>query len=29
MEKIKYVKPEIREVWDEDIGSLGVYLLEM
>ena len=29
MEKINYVKPEIKEVWDEDIGSLGVYLLEM
>jgi hypothetical protein len=29
MEKIKYVKPEIKEVWDEDIGALGVYLLEM
>ena len=29
MEKISYVKPEIKEVWDEDIGSLGVYLLEM
>jgi hypothetical protein len=29
MEKINYSKPEIKEVWDEDIGSLGVYLLEM
>jgi hypothetical protein len=29
MEKISYIKPEIKEVWDEDIGQLGVYLLEM
>lgn len=29
MEKIKYVKPEIKEVWNEDVGSIGVYLLEM
>jgi hypothetical protein len=29
MAKIEYVKPEIKEVWDEDVGALGVYLLEM
>jgi hypothetical protein len=29
MEKLNYVKPEIKEVWDEDVGALGVYLLEM
>jgi hypothetical protein len=29
MDKIKYVKPKIKEVWDEDVGSLGIYLLEM
>jgi hypothetical protein len=29
MEKIKYVKPEIKEVWGEDIGATGIYLLEM
>lgn len=27
--KIKYIKPEIMEVWGEDIGATGVYLLEM
>lgn len=29
MEKIKYVKPEIKEVQDKDIGPMGIYLLEM
>lgn len=29
MEKISYVKPEIKEVWDEDVGPLSIYLLEM
>ena len=29
MEKIKYEKPEIKEIWDEDIGAMGIYLLEM
>jgi hypothetical protein len=29
IEKIPYKKPEINEVWNEDIGSLGIYLLEM
>jgi hypothetical protein len=29
MAKAKYVKPLIKEVWDEDIGALGIYLLEM
>ena len=29
MEKIRYMKPEIKEIWDEDVGPLGVYLLEM
>jgi hypothetical protein len=29
LDKIKYVKPEIKEVWGEDMGPLGVYLLEM
>jgi len=29
MEKIEYVKPEIKEVWNEDVGATGVYLLEM
>jgi hypothetical protein len=24
-----YVKPEIKEVWNENIGMTGVYLLEM
>ncbi len=27
--KKKYVKPEIKEVWNEDIGIHGAYLLEM
>jgi len=25
----KYVPPEIKEVWDEQIGTRGVYLLEL
>jgi hypothetical protein len=25
----KYVKPEIKEIWDENIGSTGTFLLEM
>jgi hypothetical protein len=29
MAKIEYVKPELKEVWNEDIGSMGIYLLEM
>ena len=29
MEKIKYIKPEIKEVWNEDEGATGAYLLEM
>jgi len=29
MEKIEYVKPEIKEIWNEDVGATGVYLLEM
>ena len=24
-----YVKPDIKEVWNENIGMTGVYLLEM
>lgn len=31
-EKLKnkrYIRPEIKEVWDENIGMSGVYLLEM
>jgi hypothetical protein len=27
--KQKYVKPEIKEVWDENIGMRGIYLLEL
>jgi hypothetical protein len=27
--KQKYVKPEIKEVWDENIGMRGIYLLEI
>jgi hypothetical protein len=27
--KKRYVPPEIKEVWNEDIGMTGVYLLEM
>ncbi len=27
--KRAYVKPEIKEVWNENIGMTGVYLLEM
>jgi hypothetical protein len=27
--KIRYARPEIKEIWDEDVGPLGVYLLEM
>ena len=29
MKKIEYVKPEIKEIWSEDVGATGVYLLEM
>jgi hypothetical protein len=29
MEKIEYNKPEIKEIWDEDIAAEGIYLLEM
>jgi hypothetical protein len=29
MEKIEYKKPEIMEIWDEDIAAEGIYLLEM
>ena len=30
MTKLKYIKPEIKKVWnDEDVGALGIYLLEM
>jgi hypothetical protein len=25
----KYTPPEIKEVWDEQIGTRGVYLLEL
>jgi hypothetical protein len=25
----KYAPPEIKEVWDEQIGTRGVYLLEL
>ena len=28
-EKIEYEKPEIKDVWNEDIGAMGIYLLEM
>jgi hypothetical protein len=24
-----YVPPEIREVWDESVGTVGLFLLEM
>ena len=27
--KRKYIRPEIKEVWNENIGMTGVYLLEM
>ena len=27
--KKEYVRPEIKEVWNENIGLNGVYLLEM
>ena len=27
--KKMYVKPEIKEVWNENIGMTGAYLLEM
>jgi len=29
LKKKKYVKPDIKEVWSENIGMTGVYLLEM
>lgn len=29
MDKIKYEKPEIEDIWSEDIGAIGIYLLEM
>lgn len=25
----KYVRPDIKEVWDESVGTTGVFLLEM
>lgn len=28
MEKIKYRKPEVKEVKDEDVSSLDIFLLE-
>jgi len=28
-QKKKYQPPEIKEVWDEQIGMRGVYLLEL
>lgn len=28
-EKIKYEKPEVKDIWEEDIGAMGIYLLEM
>ena len=27
--KIKYEEPDITEVWDEETGGEGIYLLEM
>lgn len=27
--KKKYIKPDIKKVWNENIGMTGVYLLEM
>ncbi len=27
--KKKYIPPEIKEVWNEEIGMTGAYLLEM
>ena len=29
IKKKRYIRPEIKEVWDENIGMKGVYLLEM
>ena len=29
LKKKRYIRPEIKEVWDENIGMRGVYLLEM
>ena len=27
--KVEYKKPEIKDVWNEDVGAMGIYLLEM
>jgi|GEM_PF-1937935 len=29
MDKIEYVRPEIKNIWDEDVAATGAYLLEM